>query len=585
MSSAEESLLPLLRERFGHEAFRPHQEEACRAIARGEDVLLVMPTGAGKSLVYQLPGLARGASSYPGGGGGATLVVSPLLALIEDQVQKLSSLGLRAERIHSGRAREDSREVCRRFLRGEVDYLFIAPERLAVPGFPEFLAKRPLSLLAIDEAHCISFWGHDFRPEYRMLGGRIEQLRNAGGARAPVVALTATATPEVQRDIVAQLRLTDPKLCVHGFRRDNLLVEATSVPKGGARADELRAIFADSGRLPAIVYTNSRKDAEAYAEALSGVVRAAAYHAGLHKGTREDVQNAFQAGRLDVVVATVAFGMGIDKANVRTVVHAGMPANLEGYYQEIGRAGRDGMPSRAILMHSFADRKTHEFLLEKSYPEPSVLEDVFTKLGQSDGAVAREDLMARSKLDEEEFERALEQLWVHGSVRFDERGDVVQTNDGFRQTYVRQRRHRFAQLDAMVRYAEGSRCRMATLVGHFGDTGDAARPCGQCDVCRGAVRRAVVSAETGLRKRVRAPRQRVGGEDLPPLYDALRVWRAQTAKTGKIPAFRVITNRTLESIVENRPRSHAALYSCSGVGKTILEKYGDAILAIVERVG
>ncbi len=577
MSAPEERLRPLLRERFGHDDFRAHQEEACVALARGEDVLLVMPTGAGKSLVYQLPGLARE---------GVTLVVSPLLALIEDQVQKLASLGLRAERIHSGRAREESRAVCRRYLDRDLDFLFIAPERLAVPGFPEFLAKRPLSLLAIDEAHCISFWGHDFRPEYRMLGRRIEQLRSAGGVDAPVAALTATATPEVQRDIVAQLRLRSPQLCVHGFRRDNLIVEAQSVPKN-LRAEELRALFADAGRLPAIVYANSRKDTEAFAEALSGRVHAAAYHAGLSKGRREEVQSAFLKGRIDVVVATVAFGMGIDKANVRTVVHAGMPANLEGYYQEIGRGGRDGLPARAVLMYSYADRKTHEFLLEKSYPEPPVLDGVFALLEKAGRPLPHDELADRARLEEEQFERALEQLWVHGGVRFDERGDVVLGAPAFRETYARQRRHRFAQLEAMTRYSEGTRCRMATLVAHFGDAADAQRTCGQCDVCRGAVKKTFVVYEETERKRVRAPREKraLGGEGETPLHGALRVWRAQMAKSDKVPAFRVLTNRTLDSIVTNRPRSHAALYACSGVGSKLLEKYGDAILAIVERVG
>jgi RecQ family ATP-dependent DNA helicase len=580
MNAPEERLLPLLRERFGHEAFRAHQEDACVALARGEDVLLVMPTGAGKSLVYQLPGLARE---------GVTLVVSPLLALIEDQVQKLASLGLRAERIHSGRTREESRAVCRRYLESDLDYLFIAPERLAVPGFPEFLAKRPLSLLAIDEAHCISFWGHDFRPEYRMLGRRIEDLRSAGGVVAPVAALTATATPEVQGDIVGQLRLRSPRMCVHGFRRENLHVEARSVPKN-LRADELRSIFEDGGRLPAIVYANSRKDTEALADALAGRVHAAAYHAGLSKGRREDVQSAFQKGRLDVVVATVAFGMGIDKANVRTVVHAGMPANLEGYYQEIGRAGRDGLPARAILMHSFADRKTHEFLLEKSYPEPPVLDGVFGHLQRAGRPLPHDELADRARLDEEEFGRALEQLWVHGGARFDERGDVVPGSDAYRLTYARQRRHRFAQLDAMSRYADGARCRMATLVAHFGDAADAERPCEQCDVCRGGVKRTFVVHDGTSRSRVRAPRENrekrpLGGEGESALHRALRAWRMQMAKTDKVPAFCVLTNRTLDSIVTNRPRSHAALYACSGVGSKLLEKYGDAILAIVERAG
>jgi DNA topoisomerase III len=197
LSSQASHLLPLLKSRFGFEAFRPYQEEVCVSLVEGHDALLVMPTGAGKSLCYQLPAIARAQ---------ACLIISPLVALMEDQVEKLKGMGFRAERIHSGRERLESRAVCEAYLREEIDFLFIAPERLAVPGFPEMLAKRALGLIAVDEAHCISQWGHDFRPEYRMLGQRIPQLRSASGAGlTPVIALTATATPRVQDDILSQL--------------------------------------------------------------------------------------------------------------------------------------------------------------------------------------------------------------------------------------------------------------------------------------------------------------------------------------------------------------------------------------------
>ena len=293
-----EALVSLLRERFGFPSYKPYQEDACRAATLGRDVLLVMPTGAGKSLCYQLPGLARR---------GTTLVVSPLIALMEDQVAKLAGHGVVADRIHSGRGREASRGACRAYLDGRLDFLFIAPERLKVPGFPEMLARRPPTLVAVDEAHCISQWGHDFRPEYRMLGERLPLLRPA-----PVIALTATATPAVQDDIVAQLGLRGCDRFIHGFRRTNIAVEV--VEKGPAdRADAVVALLSRSERRPAIVYAPTRREAESLASDLSAGARAMAYHAGMASASRASAQRAFLDGGIEVIVATIAFGMGIDK--------------------------------------------------------------------------------------------------------------------------------------------------------------------------------------------------------------------------------------------------------------------------------
>jgi RecQ family ATP-dependent DNA helicase len=351
------SLSDLLARTFGFPAFRVNQEEVCRAAISGRDLLLVMPTGAGKSLCYQLPAVARG---------GTALVISPLIALMEDQAAKLAARGLRVARIHSGLDRQTARQACIDYLSGALQFLFIAPERLRVPGFAEMLGKRKPSLVAIDEAHCISQWGHDFRPDYRMLGQHLHLLRPA-----PVLALTATATPIVQNDILAQLALNDAVRFIHGFRRDNLAIEVVEVPKPmrTERALELlRDTTHDNPRRPAIVYAPTRKDADETAAALAAHFPAAAYHAGLDAEQRDRVQRKFLDGALEVVVATIAFGMGIDKADVRTVIHTALPASLEAYYQEIGRAGRDGLPSRTILMHSYADRRTHEFFMERDYP-------------------------------------------------------------------------------------------------------------------------------------------------------------------------------------------------------------------------
>ena len=456
----------LLKRVFGHEGFRPYQEAVCRAVVAGQDALLVMPTGAGKSLCYQLPGLARG---------GTTLVVSPLIALMEDQVAKMKALGLAAERIHSGRDRAASRQVCLDYLAGKLDFLFIAPERLSVPGFPEMLAKRTPALVAVDEAHCISHWGHDFRPDYRLLGARLPMLRPA-----PVIALTATATPRVQDDVTAQLGLAAPGRFIHGFRRKNLAVEVTEALPS-RRAEIVKEVLADAARRPALVYTPTRKEATGLAEKLGKGLHAVAYHAGMTARERDDVQARFLAGRAEVIVATIAFGMGIDKANVRTVIHTGLPGSVEGYYQEIGRAGRDGLPSRAILLHSYGDLRTHEFFLDRDYPETPVLGDVFRALKEE--PVPTEGLAQLVTLEADVFQKALEKLWIFGGAVVTPEGDVTRGKDGWQRAYEEQRAHRKTQLDLMRRFAEGPICRMLQLVRHFGDEEDDGAPCGLCDVC------------------------------------------------------------------------------------------------------
>ncbi|MFL5346174.1 MAG: DNA topoisomerase 3 [Hyalangium sp.] len=465
-------LRKLLKEAFGFEDFRPYQEEVCRAATAGEDLLLVMPTGAGKSLCYQLPGLARA---------GTTLVVSPLIALMEDQVTRLQSLGFVAERIHSGRDRATSRQVCAAYLEGQLDFLFIAPERLGVPGFVELLAKRTPALIAIDEAHCISQWGHDFRPDYRLLGSRLPMLRPA-----PVVALTATATPDVQRDIVQQLGLKGSRsggaarTFIHGFRRTNIAIEMREL-NPGQRGEAIREVLSEPSRRPAIVYASTRKHAEQLADVLGSEFPAAVYHAGMQPAERDRVQAAFLESRVEVIVATTAFGMGIDKADVRTVVHAALPASLEGYYQELGRAGRDGKPSRAVLLHSYVDRRTHEFFHQRDYPEPSVLEQLFRAARVE--LEPKEALQARVRMDPEVFDKVLEQLWIHGGLEVTPDESVRRGKPGWGLPYAAQRERKLHHLEQMGRYAESSGCRMRHLVAHFGDVQDSGKPCGLCDVC------------------------------------------------------------------------------------------------------
>ena len=337
------------------------------------------------------------------------------------------------------------------------------------------LARRRPCLVAIDEAHCISQWGHDFRPEYRMLGERLPLLRPA-----PFVALTATATPTVQDDIVAQLGLQGASRFIHGFRRTNIAVEL--VEKSPAhRAEAVLALLSDAQRKPAIVYAPTRNETEALAEELAERMRAVPYHAGMTAVARERAQQSFLQGKVDVVVATIAFGMGIDKPDIRTVIHTALPSTVEGYYQEIGRAGRDGGMSRAVLFHSFVDTKTHEFFHEKNYPDVANLNAVFAKLGNR--PVEKDALRASVDMAPEVFERVLEKLWLHGGARIEPDESIRRGDPKYVVSYEKQTRFRLGQVAKMRRYAENTTCRMLQLVRHFGDENDSGIPCGQCDVC------------------------------------------------------------------------------------------------------
>jgi len=459
-------LRQILSRVFGHSTFRPSQEIVCSVIAAGRDVLVVMPTGSGKSLCYQLPALARG---------GTALVISPLIALMEDQVAKLSAKDLRADRIHSGRPREAAQFAFRQFREGHLQFLFVAPERFRVPGFLRALAHHPPSLIAVDEAHCISQWGHDFRPDYRMLNECIASLRPA-----PVIALTATATPAVQRDIARQLGLHNPERIVQGFRRENIAIEVVDAPPS-ERSPLLWSILRENQRCPAIIYAPSRRQADELAAELAARYRAASYHAGLNAQRRQDVQKRFFEGDLEVVVATVAFGMGIDKPDIRTVIHTAIPGSIEAYYQEIGRAGRDGEPSRAILMHSYADRHLHDFFFERDYPASTLIASIYRLLGSE--PLRKEELRRRSHLTEDEFETAFEKLWIHGGAVSDWEENVVRGEADWQSTYEMQREHRRSQVEMMLRFTSSPQCRMSSLVRYFGDRTDKRTWCGLCDFC------------------------------------------------------------------------------------------------------
>jgi ATP-dependent DNA helicase RecQ len=359
--------LTSLHEHFGFTDFREGQREVITAILEGKNAIVVMPTGSGKSLCYQLPALMFG---------GATVVVSPLIALMKDQVDALRARNLPATFINSS---VDEREQWSRIdalRRGEFKLVYVAPERFRSNRFLEALKSIRVSLFAVDEAHCISTWGHDFRPDYLRLKNVVQAL-NANGTGAQTVALTATATPYVRSDIIQQLGLTKPETFVSGFDRPNLTIDVVHTEKEREKIGRIKRL-AKTNDGSGIIYAATRKAVEQVALQLQAQgLSVSAYHAGMGDAARVKAQDDFMNGRTQMIVATNAFGMGIDKADIRFVAHYQMPGSIEAYYQEIGRAGRDGLPSSCVLLFNYADKNTHDFFIEGSYPSVEVVRDVY----------------------------------------------------------------------------------------------------------------------------------------------------------------------------------------------------------------
>jgi ATP-dependent DNA helicase RecQ len=484
---AGDRILDAARE-YGWDELRPGQREAVEAAVEGRDVLAVMPTGHGKSAIYQLAAKLLD---------GLTVVVSPLIALQRDQVEQLEELGADpAVAVNSSQRVGENREAWEELEAGDAGFVFLAPEQLARDEVLERLRELQPSLLVIDEAHCVSAWGHDFRPEYLRLGHVVEAL-----GHPTTVALTATAAPPVREEIVERLRMREPREVVRGFDRPNIFLEVQRHSDDDAKRDAIveRAI---AEAKPGLIYVATRKDAERYAEALAEAgVRAEAYHAGMSRAERERVHDAFTDGTAEVVAATSAFGMGIDKADVRFVLHAAPPDSLDSYYQEIGRGGRDGEPALAALFHRQEDFGVHRFRTGGG-ADVEMLSAVASRVRRAKQPVPPERLRERLDVGASRLTAAVNLLEQVGAVETTDDGDLVwlegtvkpAVDEAARIAEARRRVDR-SRVEMMRGYAETGGCRRRFLLGYFGE--ELAERCGACDTCRsGSAERVEESRES-----------------------------------------------------------------------------------------
>ncbi|MEW9550545.1 ATP-dependent DNA helicase RecQ [Nonomuraea sp. NPDC050783] len=473
MSGAGAECERVAREALGLEELRPGQLAAMTALAEGRDALVVMPTGSGKSAIYQVPALLLK---------GPTLVVSPLIALQRDQVEALRERDEDAARLDartSARERSATFEALRTH---ETEFLFCAPEQLARPDVVRELKAAAPSLMVVDEAHCVSSWGHDFRPDYLRLGSVAEAL-----GRPVIAALTATAAPPVRAEIVERLRMRDPAEIVRGFDRPNISLEVRRMLDDPA--PELVATVA--GREgPGIVYTTTRRQTGRLSGLLAEAgVRAAAYHAGMRRAERDEVHDRFMSGDLEVVVATNAFGMGIDKPDVRFVVHAEAPGSPDAYYQEIGRAGRDGEPASAVLFYRPEDLGLQRYFTG-GVPDAGTLAELAAAVAAAAPGAGRKELRERTGLSPRRLTGLLDLLERVGAVRLGTRRaepvpggpEPEQAAELARELAERRREVERTRLEMMRRYAETLDCRRRFLLGYFGE--HLPEPCGNCDTCR-----------------------------------------------------------------------------------------------------
>lgn len=572
-----------LLEHMGYADFRPGQREAVEAALGGRDSLIVMPTGGGKSLCYQLPGLARPS---------LTLVVSPLIALMADQVKRLRSEGHPAVMFASGLSEEDSAASREAVHDGTARIAYCSPERFGSSSFLKLIASREIDLLAIDEAHCLSEWGHDFRPDYLRLPKVAEKL-----GRPPVMACTATATPQVTAEIAERMGMKDPAEIHSGFDRPNLSFDTIPLEGKGSKARKqalLETGLRDPANRPAIVYCGTRKSTEEVTEDLrTAGLSAVGYHAGMPPDERASAQHRFMEGDVDVVVATNAFGMGIDKADVRSVWHWAIPSSVEAYYQEAGRAGRDGEPARAVLLAMRADLGRLVRFNEQRRVDPgevlSFVDEIRRAASQDESGNSGSVTMNAPRFDEERIRLAVAER--AGAVRVEPApgGRLLvwpepEVGQGPIRSACRVAEDRgWAAYRAVEGFSFSSTCRRRQILEHFGDSSPGA-PTGRCcDVCDPIEwlpdPETIITPKRGSSgSHKSSPPPELAQED-SQLYEELRRWRLEAA--GDKPAYHVASNRTLTAIATVKPLDEESLLGVSGVGPSFMEKYGSEVLRII----